>query len=86
MIFKPWNKDIEEIFMRISRTGKAYTFDPKLTQTIGRMHPELKDYIEIFRKEEIGKSIIAPMDDVKVVPKPIRTRNKVRLFEIYRLF
>lgn len=87
MIFKPWNKDIEQMFLRISRNGKAYVTDnfENTTRTLGR-HPELKDFLEIFWNNEKRKSVILPMDDVIIVPKPVGRRSKTRLFEIYRLF
>lgn len=86
MIFKPWNKDIEAMFLRISRNGKAYVNDGRITRTIGKMHPELDDFLEIYWNNKKRKSVILPMDDVVVVPKPISRRSKVRTFEIYRLF
>jgi hypothetical protein len=87
MIFKPWNKDIEQMFLRISRNGKAYISDnfENTTRLIGR-HPELKDYVEIYWNNEKRKSVVLPMDDVFVVPKPVSRRSKTRQFEIYRLF
>lgn len=74
------------MFLRISRNGKAYVDDVKITRTIGRMHPELKSFLEIYRNDDKRRSVVLPMDDVVVVPKPISVRSKTRKFEIYRLF
>ena len=86
MIFKPWNKDIEQMFLRISRNGKAYVSDPKITRMLGRMHPELENLITIWHRDREGRSVLLPEDDVMVVPKPVGRHSKTRLFEIYRLF
>jgi hypothetical protein len=87
MIFKPWNKDIEQMFLRISRNGKAYIQGnyENTTRLIGR-HPELEDYLEVYWNNKKRKSVVLPMDDVFVVPKPVSRRSKTRQFEIYRLF
>ena len=87
MLFKPWNKDLEQMFMRISRNGKAYVENGFSTTTrlIGK-HPELKEFVEVYWNNEKRKSVVLPMDDVVVVPKPIKHGHKRRSFEIYRLF
>jgi len=87
MLFKPWNKDIEQMFMRISRNGKAYVDGDfgNTTKLISR-DEKLLNYIELYYNRKKHKTVVLPMDDVFVVPKPISVNSKRRLFEIYRLF
>lgn len=87
MIFKPWNKDIEQMFLRISRNGKAYVHNnfENTTRLLGR-DKSFKEFFEIYWNNEKRKSVILPMDDVIVVPKPASRRSKRRSFEVYRIF
>ena len=90
----PFNKEVERLFERIAKNGKAYTNNGKLTQMLPRKYPDIFDkhdgLIEIYRNPSKKRSIIVPLDGVHVIPLPepdsvsIKIRRK-RKFQIYRL-
>lgn len=71
MYIKPWSKESERILRQLTRNGKAYTKDLKLTRAFGRRYPEIidADFLDIGRIEKKRKSVFVLGEDTGIMPK-----------------
>jgi len=89
----PFNKEVENLFERIAKNGKAYTENSHLTRMLPRKYPDLFDsntgVLEIYRNERRRKSVIIPFDGVQFIPlvEPTSRINEKRRkkYGVYRL-
>jgi hypothetical protein len=74
---KPWDKEIQNIFERLTRDRVAYTKNTRLASEFGSKYPELvdNDFIDVvttkYRKKE-QKTIFAIAPNVVIIPKDKR--------------
>jgi len=71
MYIKPWSKDSERILRQLTKNGKAYTTDLKLTRAFGRRCPEIIDanFMDIGRIDKKKKSVFVLGENIVTVPK-----------------
>ena len=84
---RPWCKEAENIFDRLSKDGIAYTSDIKLPREFGMKCKDLISggFLDIARVERKQKSVFIKPPEIIIFPK-LDTNKKIRFhFEKLRL-
>lgn len=69
-IIKPWDKETEKIFRRLSKYPVFETKNMQVTRCIGKRYPELihKGFIKIKRNDELHESAIYLPEGIGIAP------------------
>jgi len=83
---KPWSKDIENIFKRLQKDGRAFTHNVNISREIGRRCPDLvnMDYIDLSPSHKKKRYWINLLPNTVIEEKPIKDRDKFLKFSFIK--